>query len=120
MAANKLALDKLDKSISKLNKEISEHREDLVNSQATLKDDEEYLKDLTARCEARANDFDQRSSMRDDEITALSTALKVLKDEVKPADEGANERALFLQKSVVRPTSEAKTLPAAVTQKTIS
>lgn len=40
--------------------------------------------------------------MRDDEITALSTALKVLKDEVKPADK-ANVRALFIQKPYATP-----------------
>merc|ERR1719262_363729 len=98
MESNQDAMDKLVKSIEKLEKEIAKHREDLVNSQGILKDDTDYLKDLTLRCEDRANDFDQRSSMRNDEITALSTALRVLEDEVKPADEKANVRAMFIQK----------------------
>lgn len=97
MSTNQDAMDALVKSIAKLSKEIAKHREDLDNSEETLKDDRAYLTDLTGRCEARANDFDQRSSMRNDEVTALSTALKVLKDEVQPADK-VNVRALFLQK----------------------
>merc|ERR1740138_1710723 len=92
MVANKDAMDQLKKSIDKLSKEIAKHREDLVESQSNLKDDELYLKDLTARCEARANDYDQRSAMRGDEITALSTALKVLKGEVKGAADKVNVR----------------------------
>lgn len=120
MASNKLALDKLDKSISKLSKEISKHREDLVNSQGTLTDDQDYLKDLTARCEARANDFDQRSAMRDDEITAISTALKVLKDEVKPADK-VNVRALLIQEEHHVPADvKPNVSPSPKTEKTIS
>jgi len=108
LESNQLAMDKLTKSIDKLDKEIAKHREDLVNSQGILKDDTDYLKDLTVRCEARANDWDQRSSMRADEITALSTALQVLKDEVKPADR-ANERAfLFIQKAKARPSSKVE------------
>jgi len=125
MVSNKLAMDKLDKSISKLNKEIAKHTEDLVNSQGTLKDDEEYLKDLTNRCEDRANDFDQRSAMRDDEITALSTALKVLKDEVSPADK-VNVRAMFIQKAHAPASTQdtvsekAKVEPSKVTEHSIS
>merc|ERR1719387_2892303 len=97
MTANTDAMKALGKNIEKLAKEIAKHREDLVESEGDLKDDELYLKDLTARCEARANDYDQRSAMRNDEVTALSTALKILKDEVQPADK-ANVRALFIQK----------------------
>jgi len=120
--ANKDAMVKLTKSIEKYSKEIAKHTEDLVNSQGILKDDELYLKDLTDRCEARASDFDQRSSMRDDEITALSTALKVLKDEVKPADE-VNERALFLQRPQSPSNSQSKvehSLHAEVVEKSVS
>merc|ERR1719261_1078025 len=92
-------MSQLKKDITRLQSEIAEHRSDLVEADSQMKDDELYLKDLTARCEDRANDFDQRSAMRNDEISALSTALKVLKDEVQPADK-ANQRALFIQKAM--------------------
>jgi len=106
ISGNADAMASLTKSISKLEKELATHRIDLINSQSTLKDDEDYLKDLTGRCEARADDFDQRSSMRNDEITALTTALKVLKDKVSPAD-AVNERAMLIQKPKEAPVAVA-------------
>merc|ERR1719498_1977257 len=78
MSSNTDAMKALDKNIAKLAKEIAEHRGNLVSEQGTMQDNELYLKDLTAQCEARANDFDQRSSMRKDEITALGKALEIL------------------------------------------
>jgi len=53
---------------------------------------------LTGLCETRANEFDQRSKMRGDELAALQGALKVLKTKVEDAD-AANERALLLQET---------------------
>mmetsp|Transcript_81594 Transcript_81594/g.128462 ORF Transcript_81594/g.128462 Transcript_81594/m.128462 type:complete len:699 (+) Transcript_81594:69-2165(+) len=97
MSTNDDAMKALEKNIDKLGKEIASAREDLVESQEGLKDDELYLKDLTSRCEERAHDWDQRSSMRNDEISALSEALKVLKDDVKGAADKVNIRALLIQ-----------------------
>jgi len=98
MATNKKNMNALDKEIKKLSKEIAEHREDLITAESTLKDDELYLKDLGARCEARANDYDQRSAMRGDELAALNGALKVLKGKVKGRADTVNVRAMLLQK----------------------
>merc|ERR1719174_2067876 len=89
-------MDQLDKDIDRLKSEIAGHREDLVVAEGQMKDDEQYLKDLTARCEARANDYDQRSAMRGSEIEALSQALKVLKGDVKGRADKVNVRA-FIQ-----------------------
>merc|ERR1719199_1676181 len=97
----------LVKNIDKLAKEIAEHRGDLVEAEGVMKDDELYLKDLTAQCEARANDYDQRSSMRNDELTALNKALEILKGDVKGRADKVNERDL-LQK-----VREEKSAPAA-------
>merc|ERR1719235_220558 len=92
MSSNKDAMDQLEKDIARLAKEIAKHREDLVTAEAVLKDDELYLKDLTARCEDRANDYDQRSAMRNDEAKALGEALSVLSKKVKGNDKAANKR----------------------------
>jgi hypothetical protein len=122
MGANSDAMGKLEKNIEKLAKEIAQHRSDLVESETLLKDDELYLKDLAARCEERANDWDQRSSMRADEISALSAALKVLNDEVKPRDE-VNVRAMLLQRLHKLPTAkhtEPVKLKTKVTSKPVS
>merc|ERR1719156_349203 len=97
MESNKFAMEKLDENIERLIKSIAGNRVNLVEEEAALKDTELFLKDLTARCEARANDYDQRSAMRNDELTALKSALKILTDKVKSADE-ANARAAFFQR----------------------
>merc|ERR1719272_1923118 len=107
MSANSAAMKSLEKNIAKLEKEIAAHRTDLVERQGTLQDDELYLKDLTARCEERANDYDQRSAMRNDELTALTGALDVLKKRVKGAADDVNERALLIQQAAKPATATA-------------
>jgi len=92
---NKSAMDGLVDDIDRLAGEIATARQNLVTAEATLKDDQTYMKDLTQVCESRANDWDQRSQMRADEIAALSGALKVLKDEVQSRDTDVNKRALL-------------------------
>jgi len=96
MKTNQEAMDNLEKEIEKLLKEVAKHREDLVQSQSDLTDDEAYLKDMTGRCEDRANDYDQRSQMRNQELGALTSALKILSGDVADAD-GVNKRAMFMQ-----------------------
>jgi len=120
LGANSDAMDALDKNINKLKKEIAQHREDLVTSESTLKDDELYLKDLTARCEDRANDWDQRSSMRNSEITAFTEALKILTGSVEGAT-SVNKRALLIQKAVaVAVAAPAKPIATEASMKKIS
>merc|ERR1719453_1100918 len=109
-------MDALVKSIAKLKKEIAGHRGALVESNDLLKDDELYLKDMTARCQDRANDYDQRSAMRGDELAALTQALKVLTGTVKKTASEVNERALLLQQALATKgvtTPVEKTVPAA-------
>lgn len=96
MGTNSDAMDALDQEINKLGTEIAKDRQDLIDADALMKDEELYLKDLTAQCETRANDYDQRSQMRGQELQALTQALEVLTKEVAKADEDVNQRA-FLQ-----------------------
>merc|ERR1719198_137678 len=74
--------------------DIAAAQEALTNAQAKLTDDETYLKDLTAKCELKAREWDQRSQMRADELTALNKALGVMTDRVKVKSDQANKRAL--------------------------
>jgi hypothetical protein len=106
MSSNTDAMAALDKRINRLAKEIAQHRENLVEAEAQLRDDELYLKDLQKQCEARANDYDQRSAMRNDEITALSKALEILSKDVKGRADDVNARALLIQK-VQKPAAQA-------------
>jgi hypothetical protein len=100
MSENANSIETLEGDVETLATEIAGHREDLVDAEGLLKDDELYLKDLTERCEQRAHAYDQRSTMRAQELEALNTATDILKNKVKGADEGANERALLQEKAV--------------------
>jgi predicted nucleic acid-binding Zn-ribbon protein len=119
IGANKDAMDALEKNIEKLAKEIAEHREDLVTAKGDMEDDEQYLKDLQARCEARAHDYDQRSAMRGDELAAMTGALEVLTKDVKGRANAVNERALLQKfaspskKEAVVTVSKTQTVDAA-------
>jgi hypothetical protein len=106
MAANSDAMKALDKNMGKLAKEIAAARQSLVEQEDNMKDDELYLKDLTSRCEARAEDWDQRAQMRNDEIAALSSALKILGDSVKGAADKVNVRAFIQHPSMPRVMSK--------------
>jgi len=95
MDENEIAIQTLEGDVETLGTEIAQAREDLVDAEALLKDDQQYLKDLTERCEQRAHAYDQRSSMRGQELTALTKALDILENKVLNKDEAANERALL-------------------------
>merc|ERR1719409_675528 len=76
-------------------KNIATATTDMVEEEGLLKDDQLYLKDLTAKCELKAREWDQRSKMRAEEVTALTAALKIIKGRVK-ANAVVNKRA-FVQ-----------------------
>jgi len=94
LSTNTKAMNALGRKIETLAKEIAETREDLVEFDGSLKDDQLYLKDLTARCEDRANDYDQRSQMRGGELKALETALEIITKKVVSRE---SDRAAFFQ-----------------------
>jgi phage shock protein A len=96
MSTNAAAIASLEGEIAELKVQISSARADLQNSENVLKDDQLYLTDLTAQCEQRAKDWDQRSQLRANELEALTKALTILKGNVTSADVSVNERA-FIQ-----------------------
>jgi len=87
-----------DKSNADAN--IAGASDDTVLEEATLKDDELYMKDLTERCELKAREWDQRSTMRAGEVTALGKAIDIIKNRAKD-NESANKRALIQTANVV-------------------
>mmetsp|Transcript_70902 Transcript_70902/g.129238 ORF Transcript_70902/g.129238 Transcript_70902/m.129238 type:complete len:706 (+) Transcript_70902:66-2183(+) len=95
--ANAIAMTSLEASIKGLESKISTDLQSLQTTQATMLDDKAYLKDLTKQCEDRANDWDQRSSMRKAELDTLTEALSILETTVKSTDLAANKRALVQQ-----------------------
>merc|ERR1719235_1813941 len=55
----------------------------LTETKANLHDDNKYLKDLTAQCEEKAKEWDQRSTMRAGELKALEEAISIVGGSVK-------------------------------------
>jgi chromosome segregation ATPase len=90
-------IETLDGEISDLKEQIAQHKEDLINTEATLKDDSDYLRDLTMRCEEKGRAWDQRTSIRNDEVEALTKAMTILKEQASNADD-VNKRAMLLVK----------------------
>merc|ERR1719235_1213647 len=56
---------------------------ELTETKANLHDDTKYLKDLTAQCEEKAKEWDQRSTMRAGELKALEEAISIVGGSVK-------------------------------------
>merc|ERR1719265_1793628 len=77
-----LSLENAQKDRTSTTESIATANEDLTNTNAILNDDRVYLKDLTTKCETKAKQWDQRSSMRADELAALTQALSVLESTV--------------------------------------
>jgi len=82
IASLETSIEEAQNHISNLIEEIGTARINLVNEDASLKDNKTYLADLTDRCEKRAQDWDQRSSLRKGEIEALTTALDIMESRV--------------------------------------
>merc|ERR1719265_2699027 len=61
---------------------IASSSQQLTASTAQMTDDQAYLSELTEVCNARSKDWDQRSKMRQDELTALTSALTIMKEKV--------------------------------------
>merc|ERR1719231_1243466 len=75
-------------------KALAEATDNMVSEEATLKDDQLYLKDLTSQCELKAREWDQQSAMRASEVAALTKALEIINAKVKD-NSNVNARALI-------------------------
>merc|ERR1719161_1405943 len=82
MKAAELSLDKAKKAKAATISAIELKMGELSTVSATLLDDQEYLKELASICESQAKTWDQRSSMRADELSALTEAISIIKGTV--------------------------------------
>merc|ERR1719313_2208064 len=65
-------LEAKTKERAETTEDISTNQADLTETNAVLNDDRLYLKDLTAKCEAKAKLWDQRSQMRAEELAEMT------------------------------------------------
>merc|ERR1719331_3512982 len=95
-------LERAEQRRATVSKEISSANQDLTTTLAQLHDDQAYLKDLTAKCEDKSNEWDQRSTMRQDELSAITEALGIIKGTV--ASKTTEKTIRFVQqKAAVKP-----------------
>merc|ERR1719271_721237 len=79
-----LEKSKSEKSASsaELEEELNAHTTKLQETEDAHAADQNFLNDLTEKCEKKAQDWDQRSSTRTQELTAIASALEMLKGDV--------------------------------------
>ena len=79
-----LEKSKSEKSASSaaLEEELNAHTTKLQQTEDAHAADQNFLNDLTEKCEKKAQDWDQRSSTRTQELTAIASALEMLKGDV--------------------------------------
>jgi len=91
-AKRQAQLDKMDADLHDLS-----HKKEVEDRD--MKRDQKFLDQLSAQCEEKAKLWDQRSSSRDGEITAITKALDALKEQVAP-NYKVNKKLVDLQLSV--------------------
>jgi hypothetical protein len=77
---------------------IAEKSEELSTVSATLLDDQQYLDELSKMCSDKAKTWDQRSRIRQDELSMLTTVIGIISGEVTEKTSAATLR--FAQESV--------------------
>merc|ERR1719181_1050152 len=95
-------LEKTEETRATTTKEIASTQQDLTTTLAQLHDDQAYLKDLTAKCEDKSKEWDQRSKMRQDELSAITEALAIIKGTVSSKTTEKTVR-FVQQKAAVKP-----------------
>jgi len=75
---DKATLETEEENLETTKSDIATATEELTEEKAQHNDNTLYLKDITATCEMKAKEWDQRSASRAGEIGAISTALEIL------------------------------------------
>merc|ERR1719421_1021880 len=67
---------------AELTEELASLSTDLQETTAAMEADENFLDDLTTKCQTKASDWDSRSKTRTSELTAIASALEMLLGDV--------------------------------------
>jgi len=80
--AEQKVLDQAQKAKAKTSEELGANSKEMTLTQGTLTDDQAFLTKLTENCNAKSKAWDQRSSSRAAELTALTNAITIVKSRV--------------------------------------
>jgi hypothetical protein len=85
-------LDEAKKDKAKKIDAIATKSAELSTVSATLLDDQQYLMELSEMCTEKAKTWDQRSQVRQDELSALTSAIDIIKGQVSNSTSAATVR----------------------------
>jgi len=80
--AEQKVLDDAQKAQAKNTEELGQNSKEMTLTQGTLTDDQAFLKTVTENCNTKSKQWDQRSSSRAAELTALTNAITIVKSRV--------------------------------------
>jgi hypothetical protein len=101
-ALNKAVTEKSEQ-VAALEEEINAAETEKLETENAKNADRQFLDDLAAKCEEKAKIYDQRSSTRTAELTAIAEALELLKGDVSKMYP-ANDLGLIRKKVAVKKT----------------
>jgi chromosome segregation ATPase len=100
-------VQRVEERKAKTSAQLASTQQDLTAALAKLHDDQSYLKDLTAKCEDKSNEYDQRSNMRAEELSAITQALTILGGTVSEKTSGKTVRLVQQKAVVITPSAPA-------------
>merc|ERR1719183_3390335 len=104
--AKNAELDEAKKTKARKIEEIAENSEELTTTAAILLDDQQYLMQLSKMCSDKAKTWDQRTQARQDELSALTAAIEIVKTTV--AEKTSSSTIRFAQQGVRVKLAEAE------------
>lgn len=90
--AKNVELDDAKATKNKKIEEIAMNTEQLTTVAATLLDDQEYIMELSQMCSRKAQTWDQRSKVRQDELSTLTAVIAIIKGAVSEKTTAATIR----------------------------
>jgi len=70
----------------------AEANQELTQETASLHDDQAYIQDLTEKCNAKSQEWDERTDMRTSELSALTNAIHIIQKRIHEALDSSSKR----------------------------
>merc|ERR1719313_1530920 len=93
-------MNKATKEKAEVTEFLHMDQQELTLVQADLTDDQNYLKLLTSNCDTKAKQWDERSAARASELTALTSALNIIKSKVASKVSDKTVRLLSVNQTI--------------------